>query len=54
MKTVDQVHAKDSYSSVEVNRYFENLYARNFAMMDTPGFSSDLIKDLFVMIAEYR
>jgi hypothetical protein len=43
MKTVEQDHAKDSYTSIDVAKYFDNIYARSFALLDTPGFTNDLV-----------
>ena len=54
MKTVEQDHAKDSYTSIDVNKYFDNIYARNFALLDTPGFTNDLVQELQLLIADYR
>lgn len=54
MKTVEQDHAKDSYTSIDVSKYFDNLYARSFALLDTPGFTNDLISELQILVADYR
>lgn len=43
MKTVEQDHAKDIYTSIDVAKYFDNIYARSFALLDTQGFTNDLI-----------
>ena len=43
MKTVEKDHAKDSYTSIDVAKYFDNIYARSFALLDTPGFTNDLV-----------
>ncbi len=43
MKTIEKDHAKDSYTSIDVNKYFDNIYARSFALLDTPGFTPDLL-----------
>ena len=43
MKIVEKDHAKDSYTPMDLNKYFDNIYARNFALLDTPGFSPSLV-----------
>jgi hypothetical protein len=54
MKTVDPTHAKDSYTSVDVVKYFENIYARNFHGQSLPGFTPQLIDSLQKLFAEYK
>jgi len=54
MKTLENDHAKDSYNTIDVNKYFDNIYARSFGLLDTPGFSQELVRDMLTLVAEYR
>ena len=54
MKTVEKDHAKDSYNSIDVNKYFDNIYARSFGLLDTPGFSKDLVQNMQILVSDYR
>lgn len=43
MQGIDPTHAKDSYSTLDAIRYFENIYARIFHGQIISDFSPDLV-----------
>jgi hypothetical protein len=46
MKSLDPTHAKDSYTAIDIVRYFENIYARTFHGQILSGFSPDLVTSM--------
>ena len=46
MKSLDPTHAKDSYTAIDLIRYFENIYARTFHGQILSGFSPDLVTSM--------
>ena len=43
-----------NFSSTDVDKYFDSLYARQLLNMNNTGFDSQLITDLTTLINEYR
>jgi hypothetical protein len=54
MKGIEKDHAKDSYNSIDINKYFDNIYARSFGLLDTPGFPASLVASLQTLVTDYR
>ena len=54
MKSIDYAHAKDSYTTIDVVKYFENIYARIFHGQVISGFSPDLMASLQKLYKDYR
>jgi hypothetical protein len=54
MKSLDTTHAKDSYTAIDIVRYFENIYARTFHGQILSGFSPDLVTSMQKVYAVYR
>jgi hypothetical protein len=40
MQSLDPTHAKDSYTAIDIVKYFENIYARIFHGQVLKGFNS--------------
>ena len=54
MKIIDGANAKNAYSTVDIDRIFDSLYARSFLKMQTPGFDATLIAELQTLIDDFR
>jgi hypothetical protein len=51
---VDKTYSKEFYSSIDVVKYFENIYARTFHGQQINEFSPELVENLQKIYSEYR
>ena len=54
MQSLDPTHAKDSYTTIDLVKYFENIYARTFHGQVLRGFDPQLVSDMQKVYTEYR
>ena len=54
MQSLDSTHAKDLYTTIDLVRYFENIYARTFHGQILGGFTPELVSSMQKVYAEYR